>query len=199
MKYDAKITPQRRAIIARYGAAGYAAFWYLLSLYEEQGTAIDRATRVLCAVCLNVPLSTIDAVCFDFGVFRVEGGNCYPLESDTDAESARKRTAKAKAAAAARWEERNKAKAKRERRRAKAEEQPQTQPVEQDSTFAAFAGWLQANCPYLSKPSNIQQITPEEFDKLKAQFDSKAISETLLQMENRKDKRKQYANYTARC
>lgn len=192
MMYDARITLPRRAIIARYGAVGFAAYWYLLAAYEETGT-IDRQARELTAAEFHCPLSTIDAVCFDFGAFRVEGKDCKPLDSDTDAAARRTATERAKAAAAKRWEQRTKAKERQARRKAKAEQPTETeQPM--DASFVAFLEWMATNCPYLSKPSNIQQMTAEEFGKLKAQFGSTAIAETLLQMENRKDKRKQYTN-----
>ena len=60
------------------------------------------------------------------------------------------------------------------------------------SAYEAFRVWLKENCPYVFR--NIPIMSEVEFQKLKEQFGSEAMVETFLNLENRKDKRKQYAN-----
>lgn len=60
--------------------------------------------------------------------------------------------------------------------------------------FQKFNLWLKENCPYLSNPRNITQLTEKEFLKLKEAYSGTQISETLSQIENRKDLRKKYTS-----
>lgn len=197
MRYNATLTDQRRAIIARYGVEGLGLYWAIIAEYEQQGHGVATETLDFLAKIYDVPLVTIHAVAFDLGAFRVEGGKVYPLDEDTDAESKAKATERARKGAAKRWEARAAERAKRERRKARAAEPVEIVEVEEidpSSPFGMFTQWLQEKCPYISNPRNLQQITAAEFDKLKAKYSSETIAKTLLNIENRKDLRKTYVN-----
>lgn len=71
---------------------------------------------------------------------------------------------------------------------------PQTQEQPQDEKFINFGKWIAENAPYCANPKNMKQLTEKEFHKLKEKYTSEQIMETLLNLENRKDKRKQYTN-----
>ena len=60
--------------------------------------------------------------------------------------------------------------------------------------FQKFNRWMKENCPYLSNPKNITQLTEKEFFKLKETYSGNQMSETLSQIENRKDLRKKYTS-----
>ena len=60
------------------------------------------------------------------------------------------------------------------------------------SAYEAFQVWLKENCPYIFK--NIPIMSEVEFQKLKERFGAEAMAEVLQNIENRKDKRKLYAN-----
>lgn len=59
--------------------------------------------------------------------------------------------------------------------------------------YVRFQSWITENCPYLSNPSNIKQITEAEFNKLKQTYSGKQIADVILDIENRKDLRKKYS------
>jgi len=197
MRYNATLTDQRRAIIARYGVEGLGLYWAIIAEYEQQGQGVATGTLDFLAKIYDVPLATIHAVAFDFGAFRVEGGKVYPLDEDTDAVSKARAVERARKGAAKRWEARAEELAKRERRKARAAQPVEIVEVEEidpSSPFGQFTNWLRDKCPYISNPKNIQQITAAEFDKLKAKYSSEMIAKTLLNIENRKDLRKTYVN-----
>ena len=56
--------------------------------------------------------------------------------------------------------------------------------------------WMETNCPYCNNPRNMPSstITQAEFLKLKSEYSGRDIAETILEIENRKDLRKKYAN-----
>lgn len=60
------------------------------------------------------------------------------------------------------------------------------------SAYEVFRGWLEKNCPYVFR--NIPIMSEVEFQKLKERFGAEAMAEVLQNIENRKDKRKLYAN-----
>lgn len=66
------------------------------------------------------------------------------------------------------------------------------QPVVTTGANAEFEKWLKEKCPYVYE--HIPMMTDEEFNKLKKEYGSKAISEVCLDLENRKDLRKRYAS-----
>ena len=62
----------------------------------------------------------------------------------------------------------------------------------ESAAYVAFLDWVKANAPYVH--SHLQPLTQTEFARLKARFGSKAIAETVANIENRKDLRKKYTN-----
>jgi len=71
---------------------------------------------------------------------------------------------------------------------------PQMQDQPQDEKYINFGKWIAENAPFCANPRNMKQLTEKEFHKLKEKYTSEQIMETLLNLENRKDKRKQYTN-----
>lgn len=60
--------------------------------------------------------------------------------------------------------------------------------------FIKFNNWIKENAPYCSNPKNMDQITEDQFEKLKQKHSANLIAETVLQIENRKDLRKRYSS-----
>ena len=62
--------------------------------------------------------------------------------------------------------------------------------------YRKFRIWMNENCPYCNNPRNMPSstITQAEFLKLKLEYSGRDIAETILEIENRKDLRKKYAN-----
>lgn len=61
--------------------------------------------------------------------------------------------------------------------------------------YEKFKIWLENNTPFCANVKNFpHQISEKEFFKLKEKFTGKEISETIMQIENRKDLRKRYTN-----
>jgi hypothetical protein len=62
--------------------------------------------------------------------------------------------------------------------------------------YRKFRIWMNENCPYCNNPRNMPSstITQAEFLKLKSEYSGRDIAETILEIENRKDLRKKYAN-----
>ena len=62
--------------------------------------------------------------------------------------------------------------------------------------YRKFRIWMNENCPYCNNPRNMPSstITQSEFLKLKSEYSGRDIAETILEIENRKDLRKKYAN-----
>ena len=62
--------------------------------------------------------------------------------------------------------------------------------------YRKFRMWMETNCPYCNNPRNMPSstITQSEFLKLKSEYSGRDIAETILEIENRKDLRKKYAN-----
>lgn len=62
--------------------------------------------------------------------------------------------------------------------------------------YRKFRIWMNTNCPYCNNPRNMPSstITQAEFLKLKSEYSGRDIAETILEIENRKDLRKKYAN-----
>lgn len=62
--------------------------------------------------------------------------------------------------------------------------------------YEIFRDWMGKNAPYCNNPKNFKKstISEEEFIKLKAQYTSEQIADTILQIENRKDLRKRYVD-----
>ena len=62
--------------------------------------------------------------------------------------------------------------------------------------YRKFRIWMNTNCPYCNNPRNMPSstITQAEFLKLKLEYSGRDIAETILEIENRKDLRKKYAN-----
>ena len=62
--------------------------------------------------------------------------------------------------------------------------------------YRKFRIWMGTNCPYCNNPRNMPSstITQSEFLKLKSEYSGRDIAETILEIENRKDLRKKYAN-----
>lgn len=62
--------------------------------------------------------------------------------------------------------------------------------------YRKFRIWMNTNCPYCNNPRNMPSstITQSEFLKLKLEYSGRDIAETILEIENRKDLRKKYAN-----
>jgi DNA-binding MarR family transcriptional regulator len=62
--------------------------------------------------------------------------------------------------------------------------------------YRKFRIWMNENCPYCNNPRNMPSstITQAEFLKLKSEYSGIDIAETILEIENRKDLRKKYAN-----
>ena len=71
-------------------------------------------------------------------------------------------------------------------------EKPPKPSVVATGANAEFEKWLKEKCPYVYE--HIPMMTDAEFNKLKEQYGSKAISEVCLDLENRKDLRKRYAS-----
>ena len=63
-----------------------------------------------------------------------------------------------------------------------------------NSDFENYENWIKENCTYCSNPKNLTQLSEKEFLSLKQNYTSEQISDTLLQIENRKDLRKRYSN-----
>ena len=62
--------------------------------------------------------------------------------------------------------------------------------------YRKFRIWMETNCPYCNNPRNMPSstITQAEFLKLKYEYSGRDIAKTILEIENRKDLRKKYAN-----
>ncbi|SHG32989.1 hypothetical protein [Dysgonomonas macrotermitis] len=61
--------------------------------------------------------------------------------------------------------------------------------------FEKFNEWIKKAAPYCSNTKNFpSQITEKEFFKLKEDYTSRQIADTVEQIENRKDLRKRYTN-----
>ena len=72
---------------------------------------------------------------------------------------------------------------------------PYNPPKEQytlQSACARFESWLEEHCPYIRR--NYKMMTEAELEKLKTQYGSEMIAETCLDIENRKDLRKNYSH-----
>ena len=65
----------------------------------------------------------------------------------------------------------------------------------ENEDYQAFNKWLKEKTPYISNPKNMpHQITEDEYLKLMGLYTKDQISDVLEQLENRKDKRKNYVN-----
>ncbi len=60
--------------------------------------------------------------------------------------------------------------------------------------FLKFRQWIELHAPYCSQEQHMKQITPEELQRLKNHYTGREIAEAIEKIENRKDKRKNYAN-----
>lgn len=60
--------------------------------------------------------------------------------------------------------------------------------------FLSFQAWIKDNAPYCANPKNMNQITEKELDRLMETYTEKQIADVISQIENRKDKRKQYSS-----
>lgn len=72
---------------------------------------------------------------------------------------------------------------------------PYNPPKESTIHYSAsekFLVWLEENCPYIR--SHYKMMTDGELEKLKKQFGTEAIIEVCMDIENRKDLRKNYTN-----
>lgn len=58
--------------------------------------------------------------------------------------------------------------------------------------YLKFQDWVKENAPYCHK--NMNPITEKEFLKLKEKYGGQKIADVISQIENRKDKRKNYVN-----
>ena len=58
--------------------------------------------------------------------------------------------------------------------------------------YLKFLDWLEASAPYVSH--HIKPLSEDEFERLRAQFGSRAITVNIHNIENRKDLRKKYAS-----
>ena len=65
---------------------------------------------------------------------------------------------------------------------------------EKNKHFLEFETWIKQNAKFCSNPKNMQQLSEEEFLKLKETYTSQQIADTVRQLENRKDLRKKYSN-----
>ena len=63
-------------------------------------------------------------------------------------------------------------------------------PLSNDPKYIKFMEWIKRKAPYCFK--NMDMPTEEEFLKLKEKYTGTEISETISQIENRKDLRKRY-------
>lgn len=69
------------------------------------------------------------------------------------------------------------------------------QPKSTNPDYIKFNNWIQEKAPYCSNPRNFpNQITEEEFIKLKKKYSGQQIADIVEKIENRKDLRKRYSN-----
>ena len=61
-----------------------------------------------------------------------------------------------------------------------------------NSACISFMEWLSKNCPYIY--NHYKMLSDSEFEKLKAEYGSKAIADECMNIENRIDLRKKYSN-----
>ena len=62
--------------------------------------------------------------------------------------------------------------------------------------YIKFRKWMKENCPFCDNPKHMKSsvITEDEFHKLKEKYSSSEIANIILEIENRKDLRKNYCN-----
>lgn len=67
---------------------------------------------------------------------------------------------------------------------------------EDELSFVKFNKWFRTHAPYLSNPAHIKCLTYNEYLKLRFQYKytAREIADVILNMENNKNWRKQYAN-----
>ena len=65
-----------------------------------------------------------------------------------------------------------------------------------DEDYIKFRKWMKKNCPFCDNPNHMKSsvITEDEFHKLKENYSSSEIANIILEIENRKDLRKNYCN-----
>lgn len=179
MNYKHERTTAHRKLLAEQGAQGYGLYWLLREEVEAQGGAVDLAFLPVIAAESKADPINVQAVALDYGLFDVEGQTIRDRERDSMKQQA-------KNAASLRW---NKPKP---RPKKPPKEQPPT--PEETPRFAAFQEWARNNTPYIADPKHLTQLTAAEFDKLLAMYGAEKISKTMEDLENRKDKRKQYVS-----
>ena len=186
MNYKHERTPAIRRLLAEQGAQGYGLFWLLREEIEAQGGAVDLSfLPVIAAENKADPIKT-QAVALDYGLFVVEGEQMRDNDRDAQRQQAQD-------AAAARWQ---KSRPKNRPKTKKTDDTATAQPaiVEENPRFAAFQAWARQNTPYIADPRHLAQLTAAEFEKLIAAYGSENLARTMQDLENRKDKRKQYVN-----
>ena len=189
MKYKAEMTQPRRAILARYGVSGIGIYWLLIAEYERLQRPMRQEDIDIFCEERGIDAYRVHAICYDYGAFAVlNDGAIEPLDEDCDRDKIAQQRERAQKGAIARWSKRIKPKA------AKPTQQNEKAVVEIDPRLATFNAWLTEHCQYLSNPQHIKQLTFDELEKLKKNYDSQLIADTLLNMENRKDLRKNYVS-----
>lgn len=189
MNYKHERTIATRRLLAEHGATGYGCYWLIREEIAAQGGAAPISVCDLLAAEAKVDAVTMHSVALDYGLFGVEGETLTDREKIADCE-------RAIAAAAARW-------AKKQRKPVKKQKpEPSTKPEpiatidteEQDPRYINFVKWAQTETPYLANPQHITQLTPAEFFTLVNKFGANRLADTMRDLENRKDKRKQYVS-----
>lgn len=192
MNYKHEHTPAVRRLLSEQGAQGYGLYWLLREEVETQGGAVDLSFLPVIAAEAKADPIKVQAVALDYGLFRVEGETIRDIDLDAQRQ-------RAKDAAAARWKKPPTRQRQRPRPAPKNTEPTDAagQPpavVEENQRFAAFQEWARVNTPYIADPKHLTQLTAAEFEKLISAYGSEAIAQTMRDLENRKDKRRQYVN-----
>ena len=60
--------------------------------------------------------------------------------------------------------------------------------------FLNWNKWIAEKTPFCANPKNLKQLSEMEFLVLKEKYGSEKLADTIRQLENRKDKRKNYSN-----
>ena len=206
-----------RKLIRKYGYEGYGIFWSIIESLYLNANAL-RTDYEGIAYDMRVNESTIQSIINDFDLFTIKEGFFGSKSVERRLNERYEKSNKAKKSAQSRWNNKasdanvmrtecerinitcdsnaiNEIKLKEIKVKENKEEYNilSEQKVPNELTpFEKFNIWLKKEAPNVLKIKN--QLTEQQFEKLKQKYNSKQIMDIVLNLDNFKDAPKKYTN-----
>ena len=204
--YNAMQDEKIKMLIRKHGMEGYGIFWAIVEMLYNNANAL-RTDYEGIAFDVRTNCEKIESIVNDFDLFIVDGDTFGSMSIERRLNERKEKSRKAKESASYRWNNANalrtecdgnaikekKVKEKKEKKEIKVNDiTVSTETKIKNEAFEKFNKWVDENATNVRRIKN--QITEDQFTKLKEKYNSQQIMQIILNLENYKDAPKKYTS-----